>query len=150
MARIVYHLVFSFIGCISFAALCNVPRKAIVKSGIIGALGWVVYLETMNRHGRVFLASLLCCFVLSLAAHIATVLDKEPLTTYLVPGLVPVVPGITFSQGFSALVLDGAQTAAAIFLDVAYTAMGLVCGLAIATFLFRLFTLSSRRLGSRR
>ena len=42
---LLYHFVFSFISSVSFAVICDVPRKTLVTGGIIGAIGWCGYWE---------------------------------------------------------------------------------------------------------
>lgn len=69
-----------------------------------------------------------------------------PVTIYFGPGLVPVVPGITFYEAFRSLILGKYSTSGVVFLRVAYGAIGLACG--IADMLYRL-TIGSVMAGAR-
>ncbi|EFI82901.1 Uncharacterized conserved protein [Listeria grayi] len=143
MGEIAYHLFFSFISSVTFAVLCNVPKKAIFTSGIIGMIGWIGYFE-MTKHGYgVFLASLVCSLLLAVAAQIAAHRFKMPLTVYFVPGLVPVVPGITFYDAFRTLLLGDYSAAGFVFLNVGYAAVGLAVGLVTADILCRYLLIPS-------
>ncbi len=37
---LLYHFVFSFISSVSFAIVCDVPKKTLATGGVIGAIGW--------------------------------------------------------------------------------------------------------------
>ena len=55
---LLYHFIFSFISSVSFAIICDVPRKTLVTGGIIGAIGWCGYWE-MWSHCEIVLMSIL-------------------------------------------------------------------------------------------
>ena len=42
---LLYHFVFSFISSVSFAIVCDVPRKTLATGGVIGTIGWCGYWE---------------------------------------------------------------------------------------------------------
>ncbi|CAH8709109.1 threonine/serine exporter family protein [Paenibacillus thiaminolyticus] len=138
MRELAGHMLFSFISSVSFGALCNVPKRSIVAGGIIGIIGWIAYIE-LTAHGYgVFMSSLACSLLLSFAGQLAASTYKMPVTVYFVPGLVPVVPGITFYEAFRSLVLGQYTASGVVFLHVGYGAVGLACGIAAADALYRL------------
>ncbi|MGG4393258.1 threonine/serine exporter family protein [Paenibacillus thiaminolyticus] len=55
-----------------------------------------------------------------------------PVTVYFVPGLVSVVPGITFYEAFRSLILGQYTASGVVFLLVGYGTVGLACGIAAA------------------
>lgn len=137
MSNLVFHMVFSFLSSISFAIICNVPKKSIPMGGIVGMLGWMGYvLLSMNGYG-VFPASVVCSLLLAFAGQIAARIFKMPLTVFYVPGLVPIVPGISAFQAFRQLTLHDYEAAAMGFLNVGYCAVGIACGIVISDVLFR-------------
>ena len=108
---LLYHFVFSFISSVSFAIIC---------------------------HGQsVFMSSLVCSLLLANTSQICAIKFKNPLTVYFVPGLVPVVPGVTVYDAFRTLLLDEYSTSAKIFLNCFYGAVGLAVGIIIADSIFR-------------
>ena len=110
---LLYHFIFSFISSVSFGIVCDVPRKTLVTGGIIGAIGWCRYWE------------------------MCAIKFKNPVTVYFVPGLVPVVPGVTIYDAFRTLLLDEYGNSAKIFLNSFYGAIGLAVGIIIADSIFR-------------
>ena len=134
---LLYHFVFSFISSVSFAIICDVPRKTLVTGGIIGAIGWCGYWEMWSHGQSVFMSSLVCSLLLANTSQICGIKFKNPLTVYFVPGLVPVVPGVTVYDAFRTLLLDEYSTSAKIFLNCFYGAVGLAVGIIIADSIFR-------------
>lgn len=134
---LLYHFVFSFISSVSFAIICDVPRKTLVTGGIIGAIGWCGYWEMWSHGQSVFMSSLVCSLLLANTSQICAIKFKNPLTVYFVPGLVPVVPGVTVYDAFRTLLLDEYSTSAKIFLNCFYGAVGLAVGIIIADSIFR-------------
>lgn len=137
MLLLAYHFIFSFISSVSFAILCDVPRKTLVTGGVIGAIGWCGYWEMASHGHSVFMASLVCSLLLANASQICAIKFKMPLTVYFVPGLVPVVPGVTIYDAFRTLLLDEYANSARIFLNSFYGAIGLAAGIIIADSIFR-------------
>lgn len=137
IGMIFLHMIGSFLSSITFAVLCNVPRKSLFVGGLVGMIGWMGYWGLSTNGVGIFLSSLCCSLLLAFAGQIASRIFKMPLTVYFVPGLVPVVPGITFYEGFRSLLLHEYEQSFFVFLDVAYCAVGITCGLMIAGIVFK-------------
>ena len=41
--EIIKQFIFSFMSTIGFAILFSIPKDSIIKSGIVGAIGWIFY-----------------------------------------------------------------------------------------------------------
>ncbi len=137
MGQILIHMVFSFLSSISFAVICNVPRKSIPIGGLVGMCGWMGYWILSTEGYGVFLSSVVCSLLLAFAGQISARIFKMPLTVFYVPGLVPIVPGITAFQAFRLLTLHDYQGALIAFLNVGYCAVGIAIGLVVSDILFK-------------
>ncbi|MFS0780238.1 threonine/serine exporter family protein [Bacillus sp. 1P06AnD] len=137
IGTVLLHMIFSFISTITFAVLCNVPKKSIIPGGIIGMIGWMGFWGLSSNGVGIFVSSFVCALLLAFSSQVAATLFKKPMTVYFVPGLVPVVPGITFYNGFRDLLLKEYKESVFVFLDVAYSAVGIVCGLVVSAIIFR-------------
>lgn len=90
---IIVEFLLAMVATISFAILFTAPQKEVVYCGLTGALGWVVYYGmTQNNINSVF-ASLVATFCLTILARCFAVIRKSPVTTYMLPGIFPLVPG---------------------------------------------------------
>ncbi|QFK71099.1 threonine/serine exporter [Pradoshia sp. D12] len=137
MNQILIHMVFSFLSSISFAVICNVPRKSIPIGGLVGMCGWMGYWILSTEGYGVFLSSIVCSLLLAFAGQISARIFKMPLTVFYVPGLVPIVPGITAFQAFRLLTLQDYDGALIGFLNVGYCAVGIAIGLVVSDILFK-------------
>ena len=77
---LLYHFVFSFISSVSFAIVCDVPKKTLVTGGVIGAIGWCGYWEMWSHGQSVFMSSLVCSLLLANISQICAIKFKNQLT----------------------------------------------------------------------
>ena len=90
---IILEFVVAMFATISFAVLFNAPKKEVVFCGYTGALGWIVYYIMTQNGINLVLASLIATLCLTVLARSFAVVRKSPVTTYLLPGIFPLVPG---------------------------------------------------------
>jgi uncharacterized membrane protein YjjB (DUF3815 family) len=90
-------LLIQFVVCIfatlSFAVLFFAPKKELFFCGLIGALGWVVYLVCIEADMAKPFANLLATLVLTLLSRTISAIRRVPVTVYLICGIFPLVPG---------------------------------------------------------
>ncbi|MGV8146990.1 MAG: threonine/serine exporter family protein [Alkaliphilus sp.] len=84
---------YAFLSTIGFSVLFNIPRREIVLAGICGGLGWLVH-DSLSLLGvSVVFSSFIGALVVSVLAEILAKLRKKPATIFVVPGIIPLVPG---------------------------------------------------------
>jgi len=86
-------IVYSFLSTVGFAVLFNIPRKAIINSGLCGAMGWLAYIYFQETMTSTIFASFAGAFIVGLMGEIFARLKKQPATIFVVPGIIPLVPG---------------------------------------------------------
>lgn len=140
MSYLIQFLV-AMIATISFAILFSAPIKELLYCGFTGALGWLVYfLMTVTANFSNIFASLIATMVLTLFARAFAVARQTPVTTYLLTGIFPLVPGagiyytayymfLKDTALFSAKALETLEIAGAIV-------FGIVFGFALPQVLF--------------
>jgi len=125
-------LFFRFLSTVSFALLVNVPKSEFLWCGLIGMLSWLVVLlvgENLPLYFGIYLAA--CC--VTLFSRILPRIRRMPMTTYLVPGIIPLVPGGAMYLTMYEILSGEQASAVAIGLSSLQTA-GLIC-LGIVTML---------------
>lgn len=89
----VLHFVYGAIATAGFAVLFHIPKRNIFWASTVGGVGWLVYVYFRNQWS----GALLGCFVAScLIGGLADVLSrirKETSTAFIIPGIIPLVPG---------------------------------------------------------
>lgn len=84
---------FGIISTMGFAILFHVPKKDLFMSSIVGASGWVIFVYCKNEYGSALMGCFLAACMVGLLADILSKLFKETATVYIIPGIIPLVPG---------------------------------------------------------
>ena len=118
-------LFFRFVATVCFAVLFNVPRREFLWCGLAGMTSWLVVLlvgENMPVYFGIYVAA---CFV-TLFARMLAGLRKMPVTVYIVPGIIPLVPGGSVYLTMYEIISGQQASAVTIGLSAMQTA-GLIC-----------------------
>lgn len=83
----------SFLAILCLAVLFECPKKHLPYAGIVGAVGGGVYLFSLDCETGVVIASFLSAFVIALLSHTFARALHAPVTIFLIPGILPTVPG---------------------------------------------------------
>ena len=83
----------AFLAILSFAIMLETPKKYIVYAGVVGAIGWFVYLFAGKLGAKDVLATFLSALTIAFVSHIFARVFKTPVTGFLIAGILPTVPG---------------------------------------------------------
>ncbi|MGE8204881.1 threonine/serine exporter family protein [Heyndrickxia sp. NPDC080065] len=89
----VEQLITSFIATGAFGIIFNIPRKKLLLCGLVGMIGWSIYVLLMNNHPNAAVASLVAAFVIAVISQIFAKIYKAPIIIFSVSGIIPLVPG---------------------------------------------------------
>lgn len=92
MTYYLMHLVLGFLASISFAILFHVPKKHVVTSAMVGAIGWTVFVAVKLSIGA-FVAGFAASCIIGLFADICARKFHQAATVYIIPGIICLVPG---------------------------------------------------------
>lgn len=122
--------IFSFLTAFCFAFVYDAPKRLFVPAGLCGACGYIVYyIATVLLNVDSIYASLLGSFTLGILSHIMARLVKSPVILFMIPGIIPLVPGsIFFKAAQKLLTLDFVQ-ASDIFIRATLIAGAIAVGL---------------------
>lgn len=99
---------FAFLATVAFGILFQGPKRILVQSGVIGGVGWVLFItlkSVFEIHS--FAANFLASLVIALLSEMAARIFKQPVTVFNVPAIIPLVPGLGMYQGMH-YILNGA------------------------------------------
>lgn len=143
--QLLIHFGSSFLTALGFAVLYNIPRKTIVPSGITGAVGWTIYFYLTEYLNLVdFLATIIASFFIAFTAQIFARRVRTPVIIFILPGIIPLVPGGTAYNAMRAFVEGHSELGFQYTTNTFLTAGAIALGLSINGALFQL--LSSRDL----
>ena len=111
MGKVLLQLIGAFFGTLGFCILLNIPKKLWVYSSLVGTAAWGVYLAAGHFTDAVATANFLAALTAAVISQILARCFRAPVTLFLMPGILPMVPGagmyeIAYSavQGDQALV----------------------------------------------
>ena len=84
----------AFVGTVAFAVLFGAYSQNCTMAGVVGALGWTVYLLMLRYAGvSPTIATLVAALLVCIASRYAAVPFRCPSTVFLLCGIFPLVPG---------------------------------------------------------
>ncbi|KON85271.1 threonine/serine exporter [Rossellomorea marisflavi] len=90
---VVEHMVTSFISAAAFGIIFNAPKQSLFKCGIVGMLGWMIYIVLFTFEIDTVIATLAASFVVAVVSQIFAKMYKTPVIIFSVAGIIPLVPG---------------------------------------------------------
>jgi uncharacterized membrane protein YjjB (DUF3815 family) len=88
-------IILAFFGSVFPVILFNIDRKKIIWAGCCGAIGWLTYIIVFANSNSPVLASFFVAFVVGIYSEFMARRLKTPASMFSIPGIFPLVPGIT-------------------------------------------------------
>ncbi|WP_177201316.1 threonine/serine exporter family protein [Peribacillus sp. B-H-3] len=91
--KMLAQLITSFIASASFGIIFNVPKNSIVKCGLVGMIGWLLYYALVENSVNSVIATLAAAFLVAVISLVFAKAYKTPIIIFSVSGIIPLVPG---------------------------------------------------------
>ncbi len=88
------HAVGAFGAVVTLGLIFCVPRRFLVRAGLVGAAGWCVYQALLAAGAHEMSAMFVSAMLAAVISHLFARRFKAPVTIFLVPGILPLVPGV--------------------------------------------------------
>lgn len=106
MIYLLVNTISAFFATIFFSVLFHVQKKHLLACGIIGAGGWMVYtIGTMQDYSPI-LSTFLGAYLVAQGSYFLAKYKRAPVTVFLIPGIIPLVPGIGLYRTMYALLFS--------------------------------------------
>ncbi|NNJ28218.1 threonine/serine exporter family protein [Lacrimispora defluvii] len=128
----------AFLAVISFSLILELPKKYLILSGTIGAVGWLVYLLVQAAAGSVIAAAFLSTLLVALFSHISARVCKAPVTVFLVAGILPSVPGASIYRSVSYVISNDPVLSSRYLVETLQVSGAIAMAIFIMDSLFRL------------
>lgn len=127
----------AFLGSIMFGIIVDVPRRVLGATGIAGLMSWIIA-DTLLKQGlhsvvSYFLATLIAGSYAELMARYT----RNPVSIFIIPGIVPLVPGAGAYYTVQYFVKNEFTQGLAKGMETLFIAGAIAFGLAIVSVLFR-------------
>jgi uncharacterized membrane protein YjjB (DUF3815 family) len=130
---------FAFIASAALAASFREPVRGCGAAGIAGALGWAAYHSAITYgHTPELFAAFLGAVTVGVASELMARYLKEPTVLFVIPGLIPLVPGLMAYNGMLALAREDYFVAGQSLTRTLFYAGALAAGLALPPAFFRM------------
>ncbi|MDD2955237.1 MAG: threonine/serine exporter family protein [Oscillospiraceae bacterium] len=145
MEKLILPVFYAFAASLCFGVLFNIRGKKLWAAAACGALSWAVYLLSGrvldSELARYFLATV----AVSVCAEILARIFRAPVITYLVLGLIPLVPGAGMYDTMERMIGGDMAGAAAVGLNTLGIAASLGLGIVLVSSFSRVASSLLRR-----
>ncbi|MEH7418503.1 threonine/serine exporter family protein [Neobacillus drentensis] len=83
----------SFLATAAFGILFNAPKESLIKCGLIGMGGWLIYFLLEGYNHDPILATLAATIFIAVLSQKMAKIYKMPVIIFSVAGIIPLVPG---------------------------------------------------------
>lgn len=139
MITIILNIVFSFGASCFFGLLFNAPKYLLIPAGLVGAVGWSMFQISIFYDYSDIQASFFGGFFIGIMSHYMSRKFFSPAILFIIPGIIPLVPGGTAYQAIRNLVINNYHEALVTMIQVALISSAIALGLLISDLLSKLY-----------
>ena len=116
----------------------HVPPRHMIPASFGGALGWIAYVYLTSNGTSTIAACFLGACVISSLAEIFSRAGKEATTLFIIPGIIPLVPGATLYYTMRSLLANDFEAAARLGTEALFMAGSIAIALLLIASLTRI------------
>lgn len=131
------HFIYSFFATVGFAIFLNAPKSTLISSGFVGGLGWSVFYYLVKLSGNDILANFIAALLVSYFSEILARKLRQPAIIFIIPGIIPLVPGLGMYNTMLYLVQHDYNNAIAKGADVLFVGGAISLGILVVTSLVK-------------
>ena len=132
------HAVLAFISCLGFGVLFNDQKRTLLLAAVNGAIGWVILLSLDIPQVSYIFANLLSALVVGLLAELFAVIQKTPATSFIVIGIIPLVPGFRVYRSMLFFVRGNLDKGISEGVHSCFMAVAIAVGIILSTSIVRM------------
>lgn len=136
--NLVAELLLCFLGSACSSLLVNVPRRAVLACGLMGNIAWFTSLLLIGWGTSVLASNFLAALTVALIAELMARWMQLPVSCFWVPGILPLVPGVTAYRAMYAFVEDQYTLGSQMAVQTLLVAAAISGGIMLAGSLFQL------------
>lgn len=126
----------AILGSLGFAIIFKSKRRHLAAACIGGGTTWIVYLVCIHFGLDIFFANLIATLFAAAYSEVMRILCKTPRTVFVIPAVVPLIPGSSLYYAMSALVAENESLAAEYAIQTGLVAGAIAFGILLFTVIF--------------
>ncbi|MBZ2173958.1 threonine/serine exporter family protein [Schnuerera sp. xch1] len=135
--EIIKNFLFSFLSTVGFNIIFSAPKGLVLKSGFVGGIGWIVLYSTSIYFNSSIISTFFAALTVGILGELFSRHYKKPATVFIIPGIIPLVPGAGMYYTMLALVEKDFLAAADKGTETLFIAAAISIGLIVSTTLSR-------------
>lgn len=130
--------VLAFIGSVAPAMVLNIEKRFLHWAGLGGALGYLIALSVNPLSGSLSVMQIFVgTVIVGVYSELMAKYQKAPATVFCVPGIIPLVPGVSAYQTMQSLVANNMQEVSGYAINTIFKAFTIAFGIMIVSAVFR-------------
>ncbi len=146
MKEALFQMLTGAIGTLGFVMIAHIRTKHLAVASLGGFLGWMLFLPGYLMTQSVFLPNLFAAMAVYTWSEIMARTRKAPVTVFLVPGILPLLPGSFLYYTMQALMAEEMALFNHFATTTVAVTLGISCGIVGASVLFSYFIKTIARL----
>lgn len=139
------HFIYSFIATAGFAVFLNAPKSTLLPGGLAGGIGWSVFYYLVVLTGNDILANFIAALLVSYISEILARKLKQPAIIFVIPGVIPLVPGLGMYNTMLYLIQGDYNSAIAKGANVLFIGGSISLGILVITSLVKTLNIISKK-----
>lgn len=135
------HIIFSFLAAIGFAIFNSAPVVSLIPTGIIGTLGWVLYVILSRMGLDIMTSNFLAASLVAICGELLARIMKKPSTIFVIPGVIPLIPGLGLYNTMFYLVENKFSAAIATGTSTIFIGGAISLGVLVVSSIFRTYSI---------
>ncbi len=127
------HFIYSTLATVGFAVFLNAPKSTLIPAGITGGVGWTIFYFLVNFSSNDIFANFFAALVVSLISEILARKLKHPAILFVIPGIIPLVPGLGMYNTMLYLVQSNYDLAISTGANVLFVGAAIALGVLVIT-----------------
>ncbi|MDY2986477.1 MAG: threonine/serine exporter family protein [Peptoniphilus sp.] len=136
----IFEFLISYLATLAFAYYFNCPKKSLFYTSLLGGTSWVVYSIMRNLQISYILSGVTSAFVIGLSSEFFARKLKMPATIFLIPGLVPLVPGAGMYYTMYYLIQQQYDSFQDKAIETLFLAGSLAAGVVVSSSIFKIIS----------
>ncbi len=141
---------FSFLATVGFSIFFNSPRKSLIPAGVIGGIGWNIYIILFDFSRNSIVSNFFAATLISLLSEILARKMKYPAIIFVIPGILPLIPGLGLYNTMLYLVEGNYTNAVSSGADALFVSASISVGVLLITSLVRTYYIIRGKLHSKK
>jgi uncharacterized membrane protein YjjP (DUF1212 family) len=136
LAQVVVQVIAAGVAACLYATAAYVPRRSLAYSGLVGAGGWAIFLALRNAGMSLVPATAVAAVLIGAVGTVLARRQRTHAFLYVVPGMMPLVPGLTIYQGMLYL-FTGSNAAVGTLLRALALGLTIAAGVTLGEMIIR-------------